>query len=472
MQITKFTITGLFGSTDVAIPIKENKLVLVGVNGIGKSTVLNLFYLFISLRWDKLTEYSFDSIAVVVNDKTLAIRKNELLELNRATRSFRRYFPPAVINRNYEASVSLVLEYMKREPNWRDKPIVDLNLPHRLGVSNALMRRMLEELSSSEEASSTMGFENYFFVRRTLETELDATVLYLPTYRRIEKELSTIVPNIEDQARQFEDRSVELAEQAVQSKERKVPSYVELVQFGMSDVKRLIDRTLTSLNFSARQRLNALSGQYLRDIIREQFDSAALALNYPETEIRSIMDRVSEGSLDAQDKSILIETIRQMRSTHHVASERDKYLAHYFGKLVEFVQSLEQLEEPINKFVKVCNDNYLVGKKLVYDKTTFELSVNRTGSNASIELKDLSSGEKQVVSLFCHLYLNQAKAFIVLIDEPELSLSVDWQLSFLPDVTKTDRCKFLFAVTHSPFAYENELDGHTVDLSVTMEHRP
>jgi predicted ATPase len=473
MQITNFAIHGLFGTRDVVIPIRDNRLVLVGVNGIGKSTVLNLFYYFISLRWDKLGDYSFDSVEIVLNEKKLTLRKSDIVDLYRASRSVRRYFPPNRASHNFDTAIRQVVEYMMLEPKRRDEPTVYVDFSRNLGISTTMAKRILEELGANDDAAQQKSLQNSIAVRRTLETEMDATVLYLPTYRRIEKDLSTIVPNIEAQAQEFEDRSLETAQRAARSKEKKVPSYMELVQFGMSDVKRLIDSTLTNINFSAREKLNALSGLYLRDVIRGQLDTAALdaAPHYSEDEIRSIMDRVSEGALDTEDKSILIETVRQMHAPNRINSERDKYLSHYFGKLVEFVRSLENLEEPVEKFVKVCNENYLVGKKLIYDKTKFAFSVNRSDTNAPVELKDLSSGEKQVVSLFCHLYLSQAKAFIVLIDEPELSLSVDWQLSFLPDVTRTDRCKFLFAVTHSPFTYENELDPHAVDLAQQMELR-
>jgi predicted ATPase len=76
---------------------------------------------------------------------------------------------------------------------------------------------------------------------------------------------------------------------------------------------------------------------------------------------------------------------------------------------------------------------------------------------SKIDLRELSSGEKQIVSLFSHLYLSGNKRFFVLIDEPELSLSVPWQRRFLIDVINGEFCAGLVAVTHSPFIYDNQL---------------
>ncbi len=47
--------------------------------------------------------------------------------------------------------------------------------------------------------------------------------------------------------------------------------------------------------------------------------------------------------------------------------------------------------------------------------------------------------------------------FFVLIDEPELSLSVPWQRRFLADIRNSEFCSGLVAVTHSPFIYDNDL---------------
>jgi predicted ATPase len=120
-------------------------------------------------------------------------------------------------------------------------------------------------------------------------------------------------------------------------------------------------------------------------------------------------------------------------------------------------------EAEIIAFVNVCNAYLNPGKELVYDDTKFTVEIydNR---GRPIDLSMLSSGEKQVVSLFSHLYLDDTKDQIVIIDEPELSLSVPWQKKFLTDILKSTRCGFIFSVTHSPFIYQNELRASAVDL--------
>lgn len=80
-------------------------------------------------------------------------------------------------------------------------------------------------------------------------------------------------------------------------------------------------------------------------------------------------------------------------------------------------------------------------------------------------MENLSSGEKQIVSIFSQLYLEYEKRFVILFDEPELSLSLFWQQDLLPDIMKSDKCVFMLSVTHSPFIYDNELRNNAVALS-------
>jgi predicted ATP-binding protein involved in virulence len=72
--------------------------------------------------------------------------------------------------------------------------------------------------------------------------------------------------------------------------------------------------------------------------------------------------------------------------------------------------------------------------------------------NSEINLSSLSSGEQQEVVMAYGLLFREQPGTLVLIDEPELSLHVGWQLDFIPDllrVAQVAKLDFL-AATHSP----------------------
>src|SRR5271170_3642807 len=91
-----------------------------------------------------------------------------------------------------------------------------------------------------------------------------------------------------------------------------------------------------------------------------------------------------------------------------------------------------------------CFDTILLISPLLSSSTR-----SKEESTREIKLSHLSSGEKQIVSLFSHLYLSGGDQYFVLIDEPELSLSVPWQRRFLVDIRSASFCVGLVAVTHS-----------------------
>lgn len=150
-----------------------------------------------------------------------------------------------------------------------------------------------------------------------------------------------------------------------------------------------------------------------------------------------------------------------------------KQLLYLLSQLLKIYDSYSIYDRGIKNFVNVCN-NYLRGKEFLYNEVDLNLELvqidDHTNNSIPISLDLLSSGEKQIVSLFSIIYLEPQKNFILLIDEPELSLSIFWQKTLIPDIIKSDKCDFLLAVTHSPFIFENEFEDNTVGLSEFMSN--
>lgn len=114
-------------------------------------------------------------------------------------------------------------------------------------------------------------------------------------------------------------------------------------------------------------------------------------------------------------------------------------------------------DDAIESFCEACN-SYLLRKKFVYDKHKIYITlVDENG--AEMVYSALSSGERQIIHIFTKLYLQpEEKPLMLIIDEPELSMSVRWQRRILPDILASGKCVFLLAATHSPYIFDNELD--------------
>ena len=75
-----------------------------------------------------------------------------------------------------------------------------------------------------------------------------------------------------------------------------------------------------------------------------------------------------------------------------------------------------------------------------------------------------------MISLFAKLFLWPDQK-IVLIDEPKLSLSLEWQRQILIDVINTPLCSQIVAITHSPFIFDNALEPFARSLISSIDPR-
>lgn len=118
------------------------------------------------------------------------------------------------------------------------------------------------------------------------------------------------------------------------------------------------------------------------------------------------------------------------------------------------------------QFINTCN-SYLVNTRLIFNKTARIINLySKEDPNEQIPVTQLSSGEKQILYIFSKIYLNYNPNLCILFDEPEMSLSLTWQRKILPDIIKSGKCSFLFAITHSPFIFDNKLDEHAEGINI------
>jgi ABC-type Mn2+/Zn2+ transport system ATPase subunit len=461
-NLTQFVIHGLFTTKNIEINIDGNVVIIVGPNGIGKSTVASIFYNFVSMQWDRLLLFPFDSLSITIGDQIISATRDDLASLAHVSTVAERLSLPS----GYQQALSKIVQAGLINEFLSDKRISKKNVEFFAALTGStpvtietLHRRAAHQFSAIGEDLFTVGASRL----KTLLTEhITARVIYLPTYRRIEKDIQEIFPHFEERFRRA------IGEHLAMKSGRSNSHYVELVSFGMDDVRESIAEKVQQLKSYSLSQHNALSAAYLRDVIRgnaDKFDEQ-LITSLTEPAIDNILQRVSETTLVQRDKDLLKQKIGKIKGKKSI-DVADKYLAHYFSQLVQINEEIKSKEEDVRSFVNVCNKYLTPGKTIAYEDANFNISVV-DDEGRLLELRHLSSGEKQVVSLFAHLYLDDQDQQIIIIDEPELSLSVPWQKEFLPDIVAAPRCEFLLAVTHSPFVFQNHLESKSVDLRRTM----
>ena len=111
---------------------------------------------------------------------------------------------------------------------------------------------------------------------------------------------------------------------------------------------------------------------------------------------------------------------------------------------------LDDLANRVRLLLKNVNDKFR-HKTILLDREEGLVAQGDGGKNLS--LHSLSSGEQHELVLHYDLLFKTPPNTVVLIDEPELSLHVEWQKKFLPDLMDIVQLSGFDAVvaTHSPF---------------------
>jgi predicted ATP-binding protein involved in virulence len=138
-------------------------------------------------------------------------------------------------------------------------------------------------------------------------------------------------------------------------------------------------------------------------------------------------------------------------------------LAVYLDDSEKKTDLFDDLVTKINLFVTIINDKEFAHKKINIDGEAGFYFITDEGHK--LNLTALSSGEQEeVVVLYELLFRTQPNA-LILIDEPEISLHVSWQKTFVDDLLSISDIKhisFLLA-THSPQVINSRWDM-TTDL--------
>ena len=440
-QLNRFRIEGLHHTHTIDIQISDNKLILVGENGTGKSTVANFIYSFLTGQWSRLLKYDFKSIFAEVDGQEFKFSREDI-----TTPAQKRL--PTLMTLSYDEVVRRHKAVSKLQSSVDEQ---SRSISQNLGIPINIVR---EELAGIDSAS--LEFKEKI---RLLKISMAHEVLYLPTYRRIEQDLKEIFPDLIEQIEKYSFSQV------------RNKRSTELVEFGMKDVVETINEKLSQIKEAMRQDLSNLTGTYLHDVIQGTYQTIdPIQLQQLETdEMDTLFRRIPSEILPEQDKQVLKNIISKIKQSGEIQAS-NRVVAHFLTKLIELQQQQQDNEKDIRQFVQVCNEGYLSGKILDYDDVNFKVSIvpqGITNRSANLSLRALSSGEKQIISLFSHLYLSGKSNFFMIIDEPELSLSLPWQRRFLPDILA--KCNGLIAVTHSPFIYENELEPYTHSLEEFIE---
>ncbi|EMH5178900.1 AAA family ATPase [Serratia marcescens] len=512
-MLEKFSIFGLNDESDVHLKFVDNLKVIVSENGFGKTTIISLLYSFLK-NDKKISKFNFKSLSVKLHGEEEVVYPKEIIKI-----LFEDDFPSAFkfvvrhldqktlknYNRklNFELSNSLMISLIiyficnRHVTSKIDKGEMRRLIQKDLHIENEdLVPIIMNVKNLVESYSYYFDFENLkvnfsdlhdavilicdnLYVDSKLTWDLQPfydkmqallinvnkfskkEFIYLPTYRLVESSISSFKKEDDDED---EYPFGGLSEAKAFFKDN------PLIQFGVDDIKDTWSMLTNRIRSSTTQDFLKLSGGLLKNIISNKKVNKRNISELIESKdsILKILSRIDSKTIDGKDKENLLSIIdrREFNPTNNNNS-----LFYILENMVTIYNNQKHIDEAIAKYKNVVNE-FFNDKAVIFNEITSEIYVEKKKGNKRIDIENLSSGEKQILSLFTKIYLAELddlnRKYWIFYDEPEISLSIEWQQMLLPKIIESDRCEFLMAATHSPFIFKNNLKPYTSDLALEV----
>ncbi len=478
--VKSFSISGLYGYRNVSMESSHSATILIARNGAGKTTLISALHAVLLGQFSRLQSLDFSEIRCGLSEikAEIVIKRADLdayLELP-ADGDFSRQA------RRIEVDPASLFRFVMEEYPWMEGDYKTLSshpihsaLERSVGYRSDEVKKICERLNDSSDFAGSTLHQSLISIRKVTSSY---DIVYLPTYRRVELPLSKESKDAGPKGRRT--TAVNRLSGSLLAGD---------VQFGLSDISEhlseLNQRILLESNFGYRR----ISADIISELIAKDLNDVASTEGIPQREeLNLFFSRLKDSSRRGPFiGDVSIPDIDQTYETSTQKTGSGIFLRYFLSKLNTVIQATRDIEQRVQDFIFNCNrylssqdmSTSLADEREITSSTSDDkvLRLNRRNLSVHAEsliggrrisLDALSSGEKQMVSLFAKLYLYE-KPKIVLIDEPEISLSLSWQRLILVDILRAPLCRQIVAITHSPFVFDNILDPFAKALNVSVD---
>lgn len=248
------------------------------------------------------------------------------------------------------------------------------------------------------------------------------TSIFFPTFRRLEGGFS-----IDSKERFFSNRFL--------LEHGKKMNFSDELFRSTNKIQDALEEHASELSVGRHRFISSISTIDIQKLITEKYNAATTKVDeYSEFLTVKIFEDIKNYKEKEPGSTDDTSLINARNALNNIKGEVSKFE----NKRKKIFQSIVVLE---NLITKIFNHK---GIKLNRKITWGDI-------DQSISSDLLSAGEKQMLSFLCYNALHSNCPFFI--DEPELSLHVDWQRMLLDVLIKQNTKNQFFISTHSPFIY-------------------
>lgn len=436
MKIKRLTVKNLYGHVGYDIKFNDSITFLYGDNGCGKTTILNIVTHIITGKIYNLFNYKFEEI--VLSYQPSNSRKYEKIEVSRTS--------------DNEIVINFLSERVTIDQRFA---YTSGTLDERIDINNAYF----SQYSILEDIKNTF---NYIFLPLNRNSSLSFDLTY--NYRR--RKMGRMRYN---QAKvrygnsKF-DPTIDEVEALVESAFNKSSNTLNRINEEFSDniLKSFLDVEDVINTDNAFQYIMSLNSANIKKM-QHEYIKVLKTLNK--------WDDASDNKVNAFFDS-LQNDISFKKKYNNGISMQFLFKLSEVNRITNIIDKAEKAEEakkearrPIETFLNTVNkfiSNGVYDKKICIDDDG--IIYLQTNGNKTI-IQNMSSGEKQIVTFFAYLIfgLENTNQSIFIVDEPELSLHLNWQRQFVDSIMDVNKNVQLIFATHAP-----EMIGRYRDNAVKL----
>lgn len=422
MNLRSLRIEGLYGTFnhEISFSSKDNIDILLGQNGIGKTTVLRLIDMVFNQKLCSLTDLYFLKASFYLdNDVTFFIEGKE--DVRGVISDY--YVCPPQYEQGFWCS-SLQEKVKKRVRDSKDFILCDFRNEYDLWIDKKTGRYYTGEEVLWYEKNDMPGVMDDFLT------------VYPSWFEDIVKEIR--VKFIQTQRLQTQIGNIE------RTNARHGSDFMNTLKVYSEECKK----RMQDLSASYGDKASELDQAYPYKLVGSIESDCSLKW----TEVEKYIEDIETKRKRLENAGLLDKTkweIRKLnKSTNspYALKAIDLYIQDSKTKFEIFDDELERIE----LFLDLVNSRLL--KKHIEVRKNIGFEAVNDVTKKEIPLEKLSSGEQHLIILYFDLIFRMEPYTLIMIDEPEISLHVAWQKRFIGEmkkVTAMNKASLLIA-THSP----------------------
>lgn len=420
-KISKVSIFGMWGNKDIKVDLSEKDNVLIGTNGSGKTTFINIVESILKVDLTTIKKLKFNKV---------------ILNLIKGEEELKIIFNKRKINDG------IVLEYNINNEifsfNNSDTSVANIN--NMENSDDDLEKEKVNKLKDIlDEIVKVRGLTVYRFSYNSNYRP----ILARKSFSEVDRKLNNLLQDLDMLLREKD--------------------------FAQKRVNKLFEKDVL-LSILYDDKLDYISSmndknnwEQEKETLIQVYRELGFYNDAVEEKIRVHFERVKEASKKYERGNATIEELiplTLLNRTEHIL----KLSMKVEGLKQEIYKPIEEYLKVLNGFFKDTNKEFKINERNREMNRSLRTPLLVKGIGGNLDIFELSSGEKQLLILLTETLMQLERQVVFIADEPELSLHISWQEKILQALRVLNKNAQIIVATHSPEIAGSVNESSLIDM--------